>query len=457
MMRYLSSAWLGRTLGWVSIAAALPLVGCKDFLGVPAPDIILQANSPSAAIALHNGAVLRLAQAVSGTQGPDALFLFGGLLTDEWRSGDTFIQRNTMDQRIWNPTNTFNAGPFRSLNRVRTQAQAAIDGLRAYAPSPSANIGRMFALTAYVETLLAEHYCNGVPLSSLSGTTIVYGAPISNDSLFKVALATGDSALANVAGDSVTLTNFAYVIKGRARLDRADFAGAAATVATVPDTFHFDVTHSLNSNDNQMWALNVSARRYTMGDLEGGTGLPYVSAGDPRIPTKTGPDGIFDSAFPIKVIRQGIWGRSDAVRIASGVEARLIEAEAALKAGDAVTWLAKLNALRANPALLRAPADTSFRPKAGTPLAPLIDPGASPNDSLRVNLMFRERAFWMFSTGHRLGDMRRLLRQYGRTANAVYPTGAWFKGGNYGDAIQMSIPIEELNNPSFAGCIDRNP
>src|SRR2546427_6162320 len=51
--------------------------------------------------------------------------------------------------------------------------------------------------------------------------------------------------------------------------------------------------------------------------------------------------------------------------------------------------------------------------------------------SARTNVMFYERAFWLFSTGHRLGDMRRLLRQYQHPDSTVYPTGVWFKGGNY--------------------------
>ena len=72
-------------------------------------------------------------------------------------------------------------------------------------------------------------------------------------------------------------------------------------------------------------------------------------------------------------------------------------------------------------------------------------------------MLFRERAFWMYSTGHRLGDMRRLLRQYGRADSTVYPTGAWFKGGNYGTAIQMSIPVEEQNNPNFVSCTNLDP
>ena len=468
MNRCLTPRWLRRPLAVASLTA-MPALSCTDtLLNVTDPDIVLGANSASAALGLSNGAVLRLTQAVSGTQGPDALFMFGGLLTDEWRSGDTFIQRNTMDQRIWDANNTFNAGPFRNLNRVRTQALLAIDGLRQYLPDSVAAIARMFAFLGYTEVLLGEHYCNGIPLSGISGTNVVFGNPISNDSMFRLGIANADSALAIAGSDTasarVKVAQFASVIKGRALLDRGrGFLSAAKdAVASVPLTFRFEVTHSLNVNDNQMWALNASSRRYTMGDVEGGTGLNYVTANDPRIPTKTGPDGIFDSAFPITVIRQGIWGRTSNVTLASGIEAQLIVAEAALQANDPTTWLSIINTLRTNTTLYPA-AQTGF-PR-GANLTALADPGPSTNDSLRVDVMYRERAFWMFSTGHRLGDMRRLVRPagptlaggYGRAVNTVYPNGAWFKGGNYGDAIQMVLPVEELNNPNYHGCGDRNP
>jgi hypothetical protein len=39
----------------------------------------------------------------------------------------------------------------------------------------------------------------------------------------------------------------------------------------------------------------------------------------------------------------------------------------------------------------------------------------------------------------------------------VYPNGKWFKGGNFGDAIQMPVPVEEQNNPRFIECTDRLP
>jgi hypothetical protein len=141
------------------------------------------------------------------------------------------------------------------------------------------------------------------------------------------------------------------------------------------------------------------------------------------------------------------------------VEARLIEAEAALKAGDVTTWLAKLNGIRAqvrtlmtaytNPQTYTLNNPNTF--VTNTTLAPLTDPGTAAS---RVDLTFRERAFWMYGTGHRLGDLRRLIRQYGRTAESVFPTGTWHKGGPYGTDVALIVPFNEEQNSLFvrAGC-----
>src|SRR5881397_470201 len=342
MTSYLMHRQLRRPLA-LACLVALPALACTDtLLNVTDPDIVQGANSASAANGLLNGAVLRLAQAVSGTQGPDALFVFAGLVTDEWRSGDTFVQRNNQDQRIWEPTNTFNADPYRRLNRVRIEGKAAIKGLRQYLPDSLSLVGRMFALTGYVETLIGENYCNGTPLSDLDGTNIVYGQPLSNDEVLSLAIENADSALAQAAlappADSVQarrVTRLARVVKGRALVDRGQFPAAAAAVAGVPDTFRYQITHSVNANTNQIFALNNSARRYTMVDTEGVVGLNYISANDPRLPRATGTnaatDLIFDSAFPLFVTRQGIWNSTAPVSIVTGVEARLIEAEALLQ------------------------------------------------------------------------------------------------------------------------------
>jgi hypothetical protein len=111
--------------------------------------------------------------------------------------------------------------------------------------------------------------------------------------------------------------------------------------------------------------------------------------------------------------------------------------------------LAALNALRQQWADV-APV---IRGDGATALADLADPGSA---DARVDLHFRERAFYLFSTGNRLSDMRRLIRQYGRSAESVFPTGGYWKpGANYGTDVNIIVPIDEENNPEFSGCTDR--
>jgi hypothetical protein len=78
-------------------------------------------------------------------------------------------------------------------------------------------------------------------------------------------------------------------------------------------------------------------------------------------------------------------------------------------------------------------------------------------------LLFAERARWLWLTAHRLGDLRRLIRQYGQVADSVFPSGAYFKPQipTYGPDVNLPIPITEQNNPNLPSgvitCLDRNP
>jgi hypothetical protein len=51
--------------------------------------------------------------------------------------------------------------------------------------------------------------------------------------------------------------------------------------------------------------------------------------------------------------------------------------------------------------------------------------------------------------------MRRLIRQYGRSVDEVFPSGEYLKGGEYGEDVNLPLPVEEQNNPNSSGCIDR--
>ena len=133
--------------------------------------------------------------------------------------------------------------------------------------------------------------------------------------------------------------------------------------------------------------------------------------------------------------------------LASYTEAQLIIAESQLAAGNyagAGGTLEILNALRADAGL--------------GALTPAV------TQQTQIQQLFSERAFWLFLTQHRLGDLRRLSRAapngYGFNSESVFPTGTYTGrgGGVYGTDVNFPIPIEESNsNPNVTGCLDRNP
>jgi len=434
------------------LAAAVTIAACKadSLLTTDNPDVIDPGalNTAQGAAALYNGALGDFSLAVdgSGATGP-ALVEAGAWFTDEARFGGTPPEVKQMDLRAVREEADAWQEMYLDLHRAREGAERAAQSLTQFnAKDP--RIGEMYAISALVHILLGEDYCSGVPFSTTQ-PALVYGTPLTTAQTFQRAIARLDQAKSNANGDA-TVTNLEAVLRGRALLDLAKnsadvagFAAAAAAVASVPTSFTYLTYHSTSTarENNFMFTDIFTGDRLSVSDHEGTNGLDFGSSTDPRlpleIPTDNGGLSRFDNVTPmIRFLKYN--NLSSPVVHASGIEARLIEAEAALAAGDVPTWLAKLNTARATVAGLGA----------------LSDPGTQ---AARVDLMFRERAFWMFMTGHRLGDMRRLVRQYGRGAETVFPTGAYHKDNLIrGTDVNIVIPISEKNNPNFHGCLDRN-
>ena len=449
------SGAIARALSFATIVAAgLLLSSCNvtEFLQVEDPDIINPSNVTSAAgaEAARVGALARLNTATSGGE---SLLLLGGLFADEWNNGDSFIARQEIDQRVITPGNSFLTDANRALHRTRLSAQQAIDLLAEFSPSaPAWQVAEMYFVKAYVEDLASEHYCSGIVFSTVVNGVEQYGSPITTVAALTLALAHADSGLALITGtatNDLRVKSALQITKGRILLGLNRPADASAAVAGVATSYQYLMYHAITANSNQFWLLNNSAGRYSVSTNEGTNGVNFATAGDPRVPTCQGNDAICKTIGVTKPSRddlttpywvQRIWpARESSVAIIAGNEARLIEAEAQLKAGNTAASLATLNALRATI----------------TGLTPLADAGS---EAARVDQLFRERAFSLFGRGTRTGDLRRLIRQYGRTANTVFPTGAWHKGGNYGTDVNFPIPLAESNSPvQGAGtCIDRN-
>jgi starch-binding outer membrane protein, SusD/RagB family len=449
------------------LGVLIPLGACDlgSVLEVQQPDVITPVDLTGAPgiNAFFAGAIGDFTVAHQGGGGGgsfmDGYVTSSAYLSDEGYAAGTFPQRQEWSQRSIDERNPTLLNVYRRMHRARRSSEVAAGILRDANPADR-RIGEMLALASVMYNNFGEGFCSGVPVSQAPlGGDLTYGDPLTTQQIFERASARADEALAAApAGDSAR--HLASVQKGRALLNLGRYADAAAAVQGVPTSFRYRMTHTLASAraENGWFNANEWTRRLGVADYKGGPaapwaaatatpgtageGLNYVSANDPRVPTKNIP-GAFDAVLvPFTVALTG-WpqyginlGRNAPFPVAGGIEARLIEAEAALQGGNAAGALTILNTLRADfPAL---------------GLAPLT--GTATRD-----VLFRERAFWLYAQGRRLGDMRRLVRQYGLPQSQVFPTGTYYKhGAAYGSDVNFPIPEQEVNNPNFNACLNRD-
>ncbi len=374
----------------------------------------------------------------------DDQILYSGLLGDEWFHSGTFPTRTEVDIRAIQSDNATLDGVTRGMYRARSSALDAATKFADLGPD-QAGYAEVLNLEGFTYVLFGENYCSGVPFSHLNEDgSFDFGEPETTTQMLNRATTTADAAIAAAQGaGSETQENLARVLKGRALLDLGQYQDAAAAVASVPSDFSYVMQHSENTGreNNGVYQFNHLSERWSVANNEGGNGLDYRDADDPRVPWTRSPanDRGFDNSTP-QYDQLLMPDRSAPSTVATGTEARLIEAEAAYQAGDAAGMLDILNTLRED---------------AG--MDDLTDPGTA---SGRVDMLFRERAFWLWLQSHRLGDMRRLIRQYGRSADEVFPVGPYHKatqGGVYGSDVNLPLYADEKNNPNVTQlCLDRN-
>jgi len=447
-------------------AAALDVTACSrdQLLEVNTPDQITTTSTASASGAQAQrvnaiGQFTRFFGADFGGGGV-SLNVSAAILADEAftaRSGTEHLDSRAQDPATF-PANA----PWGPYGDAYNGIVRAIRALNQFPPTPAATkatqIGQLYMLDGFLMTLVGETYCNGIPVSNVTDdapTTTTF----STAEVYAKALQLYDSALATLstsAADQVYRTG-ARIGKARTYVDINQYDkaaqvlgaggdGAGSTAVATSYVYNVEMSNSTSLSVNAAYDWMLATKNFGASDKEGINGLDYVSARDPRINvdgTRLGPgqDGTLTPLF------NQFPNLNSPVMLASGIEARMIEAENYLKLGDATNFLAALNAARAT--------------KAG--LAPLTDPGTAAG---RVDMLFRERAFWMYFTAHRLGDMRRLIRQYSRQTESVFPTGPYLHGGRYGTEVVLVPAQSELNNPDWGGvgstdpkkvCADMNP
>lgn len=435
------------------VVLALPFLACDtdDIINLPDPDLITRptvedtANLPQ----LRNGVVFEFARAVAGVAGNNetpGIVGVSGLMADELWYASTFSGMLQIDRRVIQTTNGDLLTAFHYLQRARNLAERVEE---LFAASPRRNTvdhALVANLAGFTYIYFAENFCSGVPFGRTPFTGVVeYDSGNTTAEIYQRALARFDAAItiANAAGDDTQLI-LARVGRARAQLGLGQFTDAATTAALVPTSFvYFAEYGALPAPQNGVW-YNINAeRRSSVASQEGVNGIRFFNRGpsgsntiDPRTPADSGGFGLSTSIPHYRQTKYAA-GTADIV-IASGTEARLIGAEAALNFGASTAYLATLNTLRA-----------------GVGLANLSAPATA---RARVLQFFEERARWLWLTAHRLGDLRRLMTRYNFQQNEVFPTGQTIFNAAYGTEVNLPIPFDEANNPASTGeCFDRNP
>ncbi len=439
----------------VGVLTALA-ISCKDITDTQLPDGV---DGPST-YNNRQGAT-RLAQATRNELSSTITryIISSGLLTDELGSLDRHNPNiSNFDLRSGQQTES-------PPHVVRSLARLARGIVAKYVPGETSTWqAQLFMYEAYAEILIADGWCSGVPLSTLDFEgDWTYRAGSTTDEIYAHAILLLDSADTRAA-DSVSLQSTIRVLKARAQLAMGRYADARQTAQSIDADFRYTMRIAFDDGRREQSGFTQYSQFIfdaSISDHEGINGMPYRSSNDPR--TKAvqlkRPDNI-TSWFPVKYVTTD----SSTFTLASGIEAKLILAEAALYDHDAQQMMTMLNALRTNGSYTvdttelvggGEQIDTLWHAGIGgiAGLRPFVQLPAT-TDTQRA-LLFAERAAWLFLTGSRQGDLRRLVRKYGMDRERVYPTGIYTVPGYtgvYGADMSFGLHPDEFRNPLFKGC-----
>jgi hypothetical protein len=335
--------------------------------------------------------------------------LYAGLLSDEiqasgswswWHDADELgvIDAAAPDGDLMNIPHHL----WRPLQRARFLAEETYGRIQQHAESPeSSPLAAMTRLYSGMARLdIGDLFC----YAAYDG-----GPRVERDESLAIAEQhlTEAITIATAAGvDSIA--QMAHLVRARVRLAQGNHAAAAEDAAEVPDGFLW-IAHFRNApgeTNDLYFQLN---RR-----VEGTVAPPFQATGDPRVPVENTGEMGADNVTP-RFDQRKYPDEFTPMPMGTWQEARLIQAEALIRANQSPAGVALLNQVRAAAGL------------------PELDTAMSHADAMTA--LRTERKMQLFLTGRRFPDMRRFDE---------FPAG-W-------GATCVPVPlVETQNNPNLVG------
>ena len=398
---------------------ALLLAGCDTSVTNPGLTPDEQLDKPAAWPAVVVGARRALSDAIGSSAGPVSQLLYwGAAVTFEINpAGSTGSYGIPTDVQAGLPTDATMNGDWTQSNVARYAAEAAVARFRRVMPDTlfpkSLFVAQAYLYAGFANRLLGENFCQSVIPVEVPNPTHYVLAPgnlgshtlyfLRADTAFTNALAVF-TATGKTDTQTVNFIRAAHAGRAAVRADLASYglapwADATGDAALVPDTAKFLAPYAAASPDQYNYLYWARANQSFRAHTEWGTFYEdyYRRTRDPRVrwDTTTKSDTLGDAAVAKFGGRVPFWPEakytttSAPVRLSSGWEMRLIEAEAALVGGDVATAVTKMNLRRTNLAL------------------PLYDPAITLDSAWTLLKLERAIEFWL--EARRIGDLRRWI------------------------------------------------
>jgi hypothetical protein len=324
---------------------ALLLAGCKGVTDVQQPGPIqdAQLQTPDAIPALVVGMSADYSDVLS------YIVRIAAISSDEMAHGGSYQGEGLWVRGILRPEDMDNYTMWSRMHRVRFESESGLqrfksfDGQSGFKYDTSPFTARAALFAGLSNRMLGENVCTAV---------FNDGPPLSDSAYFTRAdtFFTEAIRVASQATGATDILNAAYGGRAAVRAWIGNWAGAVSDAAQVPTAFVYNSTFSTNSTreNNSLVQETYVRREFSLF----GTSWANVFK-DPRVPWDTiktsngsiqkGQDGITPYFRQAKYTDLGA-----AIPVVKGTEMRLIQAEAALRAGDIATAYSFINQARAN-------------------------------------------------------------------------------------------------------------